>query len=108
MGGEVVAGAALNEAVKGDPALLDSLRGRRATAASYALTTGLLLGWVTLTAFRRRERWAWFALLTSVGLGALASAIRYFILGIPSGWATAAATLVVLLVALAVSYRDFR
>jgi hypothetical protein len=106
--GEVVAGSALNEAVKGNPDLLDALRGRRATAASYALTSGLLLGWIALTAFRRRERWAWFALLTSVGLGALASALRYFVLGVPAGASTAAATLAVLILALAISYRDFR
>jgi hypothetical protein len=53
----------------------------------------LLLGWVTLAAFRKRARWAWFAVLTSVGLGAAASAMRYFTLDRPVGTVTAVATL---------------
>ena len=106
--GDAMAGTALYEAAKDNPDLLNSLRGKRATAASYALTCGLLLGWVTLTAFRKRERWAWFAVLTSIGLGAAGSILRYFVLDLSAGTSTAVATLAVMAVALAVSYRDFR
>ena len=59
----------------GDEAV-KAFRGRRATAASWALAFGLLSMAVTLGPYRRGERWAWWALLISVGLSQILSLIR--------------------------------
>src|SRR5262245_31603212 len=40
-----------------------AMRGRRVTAATWALGYALLLGAVVLVPYRRGERWAWWALL---------------------------------------------
>ena len=59
----------------GDEAV-KAFRGRRATAATWALAFGLLSIAVTLGPYRRGERWAWWALLISVGLSQFLSLIR--------------------------------
>src|ERR1044071_8457599 len=52
----------------GGEAAIEAFRGRRATAATFAIACGLLSAFVVLFAYRRGERWAWWALLISLGL----------------------------------------
>lgn len=59
----------------GDQAV-KAFRGRRATAATWAMGYGILALAVTLFPYRRGERWAWWALLVSVGLSQLLSLAR--------------------------------
>jgi len=59
----------------GDEAV-KAFRGRRATAATFALGYGLLALIVTWIPYRRGERWAWWALLGSLGLSQLLSLAR--------------------------------
>lgn len=106
--GDAPAGVALSDLAKVNPDLPAALRGRRATAASLAITCGILLAWIAATAFKRAEKWAWYALLCAFGIGALLSMLRLSILRTTAGAATAGFALAVLVVALAVSYRDFK
>lgn len=48
------------------PEVATALRGRRVTAATWALAYGLLLWGVLLVPYRRGERWAWWAILLSM------------------------------------------
>lgn len=63
----------------------DAFRGRRATAASWAFAAGVLSALVILTSYRRAERWAWWALLVSLGLSQLLSLLRVLTIGTTSG-----------------------
>ena len=91
-----------------DPDLPNAIRGRRATAATWAISCGLLLCWIALTAFRRGEKWAWLAVGTSLGAGCLLSLLRVPILELRAGAAAAGIVLGILVVALFVSYRNFK
>jgi hypothetical protein len=53
-----------------------AVRGRRATAATWALGYALLGLIVVFGPYRRGERWAWWALLVSLGLSQLLSMLR--------------------------------
>ena len=68
----------------GDEAV-KAFRGRRATAATWALAFGLLAIFVTLGPYRRGERWAWWALLISVGVSQFLSLLRAVMLGTTAG-----------------------
>jgi drug/metabolite transporter (DMT)-like permease len=61
-----------------------------------------------VSAFRRRQKWAWYALLCSLGVGALCSFLRVSLLDYTPGSQAALAIAITLVLALAVSYRDFR
>src|SRR5215467_13550349 len=43
-----------------------AIRGRRVTAATWALAYAVLFAWVVLGPYRRTERWAWWMLLVSL------------------------------------------
>jgi hypothetical protein len=75
-----------NEAVK-------AFRGRRATAATFALGYGLLALIVTWIPYRRGERWAWWALLGSLGISQLLSLARAVMLVTTVGVSTPATLL---------------
>ena len=107
-GGGAIAGVSIQTLAQVNPDLPRTLRAQRATAASYALSCGLLVAWISITAFRQRQKWAWYALLCSVGLGAIASMLRVPLLDHKPGSGIAEATLIALLIALAISYRDFK
>ena len=62
-----------------------SFKGRRATAATFALGYALLMLPVVLGPYRRGERWAWWALLISLGLSQLLSLARAIMLGTTLG-----------------------
>jgi len=62
-----------------------AFKGRRATAATWALAYGLLALIVVIGPYRRGERWAWWALLISLGLSQLLSLARAIMLGTTTG-----------------------
>jgi hypothetical protein len=65
-----------------------AFKGRRATAATWALGYALLGLAVVLVPYRRGERWAWWALLVSLGLSQLLSLARAAMLATTIGLAT--------------------
>jgi hypothetical protein len=103
-----ISGVSLQALAQLNPDLPKAIRGRRATAAFYAVSCGTLLAWVAATAFRRRQKWSWYALLCSIGVGTVLSILRIPLLDYRPGAETAGSILVALLLALAVTYRDFR
>ena len=103
-----LAGVSYDRLATLNPDIPNMLRGRRATAASLGVTCGVLLCWIASTAFRRREKWSWYALLSAFGLGAILSVLRVPVLGYRAGAEIAGVFLVILVAALALSYRDFR
>jgi hypothetical protein len=107
-GNEAPGGVSMQELSKLSPELPVALRGRRATAASLAITCGILISWMAALPYRRGEKWAWWALLCSVGLGALLSVLRISVLGTKTGIAGPGIFLIWLIVALSISYRDMK
>jgi hypothetical protein len=86
-------------ATGGDNAV-KALKGRRATAATWALGYALLGLIVVLVPYRRGERWAWWALLVSLGLSQLLSLLRAPMLGTTQGIQTPSVLLALTLLAL--------
>ena len=78
---------------KTSPEVATALRGRRVTAATWALAYGLLLWGVLLVPYRRGERWAWWAILLSVVVSQFLSLARIPMLDTQQG-AGASATLI--------------
>lgn len=83
----------------GDQAVM-AFRGRRATAATWALAFGLLAIAVTLVPYRRGERWAWWALLVSLGLSQFLSLARAIALATTAGVGAPETVLALVLLAL--------
>src|SRR4051812_24650878 len=77
-----------------------AVRGRRATAATWALGYALLGLFVVLVPYRRGERWAWWALLVTMGLPQLLSLLRAPMLGTMQGIQTPGILLALTLLAL--------
>jgi membrane-associated PAP2 superfamily phosphatase len=65
-----------------------AFRGRRATAATWAFGYALLALVIVLVPYRRGERWAWWALLISIGISQLLSLARALALHSTFGTAT--------------------
>jgi hypothetical protein len=107
-GNEAPAGVSMQELARINPELPVALRGRRATAASLAISCGILVVWIAAIPYRRGEKWAWWALLCSIGLGTTLSVLRVSALGTKAGAVAAGIFLTWLLLALAISYRDFK
>ncbi len=107
-GGPLISGMTSQELSAINPDLPSALRGRRATAASLSVICGVLVAWIALVPYRKAEKWAWWALLSSVGPGAVLSLLRMQALGTRVGAGVAGVFLVWLLLALAISYRDMR
>ena len=92
----------------GDQAV-KAFRGRRATAATWALGYALLAIAVTWIPYRRGEKWAWWALLVSLGVSQFLSLVRAVMLATTAGVSTPAVLLAfVLLGLLAGAPRVFR
>ena len=83
----------------GDEAV-KAFRGRRATAATWALGAALLSIAMVLIPYRRGERWAWWALLAGIGISQFLSLARAIALGTTFGTGTPAIILSILLIAL--------
>jgi hypothetical protein len=83
----------------GDQAV-KAFRGRRATAATWALGYALLAIAVTWIPYRRGERWAWWALFASLGISQLLSLARAIMLVTTAGVGTPAVLLAFVLLGL--------
>ncbi|MEK6320145.1 MAG: hypothetical protein AABN33_00535 [Acidobacteriota bacterium] len=83
----------------GDQAV-KAFRGRRATAATWALAYALLAIAVTWVPYRRGEKWAWWALFVSLGVSQLLSLARAIALATTGGVGTPAVLLAFVLLAL--------
>jgi hypothetical protein len=103
-----VAGVSLARLAEIHPDIPLVLRARRATAASLAFSLGILLAWIAFVPFRRAEKWAWQAIGISFSFGCLLALLRIPILGTQSGISQALFALVIVIIALALSYRDFK
>jgi len=77
-----------------------AFRGRRATAATWALAAALFSIAVVVIPYRRGERWAWWTLLAALGLSQLLSMARAVVLGTTFGLGAPATLLAVLLIGL--------
>lgn len=64
---------------------VQAIRGRRVTAATWALAYGLLFAWVVLWPYRRKEPWAWWALLVSLVIPEIISIARIPFIGTAAG-----------------------
>ena len=82
------------------PDVATAIRGRRATAATWALAYGILACIVILVPYRRGEVWAWWALLLSFGLSQLLSIARVPLLGMSQGAGTSGILLALALLGL--------
>lgn len=103
-----IAGVSLADLAKLSPDLPNVIGGRRATASFFATSCGLLVCWISLTAYKRGEKWAWYALLSSLGIGTILSILRIPLLGMTAGAGSAASLLGAMLIALLISFRDFK
>ena len=65
-----------------------AFKGRRVTAATWALGYALLAIAVTLVPYRRGEQWAWWALLVAMGLSQILSIARAVAIPTTSGAGT--------------------
>lgn len=83
----------------GDQAV-KAFRGRRATAATWAMGYALLAIAVIWMPYRRGEKWAWWALFVSLGLSQFLSLGRAITLGTTAGTATPAILLAFVLLGL--------
>ena len=83
----------------GDQAV-KAFRGRRATAATWALGYAILAIAVIWMPYRRAEKWAWWALFVSLGLSQFLSLARAITLGTTAGTATPAILLAFVLLGL--------
>lgn len=85
---------------KGGEGAVNAYRGRRATASSVAIACGLMSAFLVFFAYRRGEKWAWWALLVSLGLSQFLSLGRLVALGSAQGAAAAGIVLTLLLLGL--------
>ena len=71
-------GMGADEAVK-------AIRGRRLTAATWALAYAVLFAWVVLGPYRRTEKWAWWILMASLIIPQVISIARLLFIGTTAG-----------------------
>ncbi|HZG52580.1 MAG TPA: hypothetical protein VEZ40_10635 [Pyrinomonadaceae bacterium] len=90
---------------KTSPDVATALRGRRVTAATWALAYGLMLWGVLLVPYRRGERWAWWAILLSIVVSQLLSLARIPMLDTQQGAAASAILIGMALVGLLLGAR---
>jgi hypothetical protein len=85
---------------QGGEQAVNAFRGRRATAATWALGYGLLAIAVIWKPYRRSEKWAWWAIFLSIGLSQFLSLARALALQTSVGTATPAILLAFVLLGL--------
>jgi hypothetical protein len=90
------------------PGLGNALRGRRATAAAFAVAYAVLFLSVVLGPYRRGEVWAWWAILASSFALGLVIMLRVPVLGTQLGALTGLIQLSVVLLALLLDVRRLR
>jgi len=82
-----------------------ALRGRRGTAASYALAFAILMLWIIWIPYRQGAVWAWWAILFSTLFLSLSLMLRIPAVGITQGAVTGAYLLIAVVVALLLDCR---
>ncbi len=82
------------------PGVGPALRGARGTAAGFGAAYALLFLTVVFGPYRRRETWAWWAILASAGTLAVVLGLRVPLVGSRPGAVTGLIFLVVVVVAL--------
>ena len=82
-----------------------ALRGRRGTAAAYALGFASLMLWVILGPYRKGEVWAWWAILSSTLLLAVLAMLRIPAIGLTQGAMTGLYLLIVVVIGLLLDIR---
>ena len=87
-------------AEQGGDQAVKAIRGRRATAATWALGFGLLAIAVTFIPYRRGEQWAWWAVLVAVGVSQVLSLVRAIALATTVGTGASGILLALVLLAL--------
>jgi hypothetical protein len=98
---DITSSVTLNDiGAKTSPEVATALRGRRVTAATWALAYGLMLWGVLLVPYRRGERWAWWTILLSLVVSQLLSLARIPMLDTSQGAAASAILLGMALVGL--------
>ena len=85
---------------KTSPEVATALRGRRVTAATWALAYGMMLWGVLLVPYKRGERWAWWTILLSIVVSQLLSLARIPMLDTQQGAAASAILIGIALVGL--------
>jgi len=75
-------------AEQGGEEAVKATRGRRATAATWALGYALLAIAVIWIPYRRAEKWAWWAVFLSIGISQLLSMTRAITIGTTVGTGT--------------------
>lgn len=101
-------GPTVEQAEAVHPGLGNALRGRRATAAAFALAYAVLFLSVVFGPYRRGEVWAWWALLASSAVLGIVIMLRVPALGTRLGAATGLIQLAVVLVGLLLDLRRLR
>lgn len=82
-----------------------ALRGRRGTAAAYALGFASLMLWVILGPYRKGEVWAWWAILSSTLLLAVLAMLRIPAIGLTQGAMNGLYLLIVVVIGLLLDIR---
>jgi hypothetical protein len=90
---------------KTSPEVATALRGRRVTAATWALAYGLMLWGVLLVPYKRGERWAWWTILLSIVVSQFLSLARIPMLDTRQGAAASAIIIGMALVGLLLGAR---
>jgi hypothetical protein len=90
----------LSEIEAAHPGVGAAMRGIRGTSAAYGVAYGILFLAIVLGPYRRREVWAWWAILGSAAALALYAWLRVPMLGIKLGVTTAFLELGVIVVGL--------
>lgn len=90
---------------KTSPEVATALRGRRVTAATWALAYAIMLWAVLLVPYRRGERWAWWAILLSLVVSQLLSLARIPLLDTQQGAAASAMLIGIAIVGLLLGAR---
>ncbi len=85
---------------QGGESAANAFRGRRITAATWAMGYALLAIGVTWMPYRRGEKWAWWALFVSLGLSQFTSLGRAVIFGTTAGTSASATVLAIALLGL--------
>ena len=91
-----------------NPSLATALRGRRATAAAFALAYGVLLLFTVVVPYRRGEVWAWWGILAASLALALVIMARVPLLDTRLGAGTGLVQLGVVVLALLLDVRRLR
>lgn len=90
----------LSEIAAAHEGLGPALRGIRGTSAAYAGAYGVLFLAIVLGPYRRREVWAWWAILGGAAALAIITALRVMTIGVVLGMAAAVIQLAAVMVGL--------